>query len=396
VNGDSGSRPGRQRIAVLGSTGSIGRQTLEILARHPDLFEPAVLTARTDWRTLAAQARATEPDSVVIAEREFHAPLKEALADLPIKVWTGDDAVAAAAGAGNVDVVVNALVGWAGLAPTVSAVKAGKKVALANKESLVVAGEMVMRLSAQHRAPIVPIDSEHSAIMQCLVGETSPPRRVILTASGGALRDVPLDDLAAVTPERALAHPNWKMGPKITIDSATLVNKGFEVVEARWLFGLEPGQIDVLVHPQSIVHSMVEFADGAVKAQLGTPDMRVPISYALSFPHRLPLSDDSGRLLLADTPALTFAEVDEERYPALALVREAMAAGGTALCTLNAANEVAVAAFLAGRIRFTGIVETIRTALDRAENTTRPTMDDYINCNSHSRKISEEIIASWK
>ncbi|MDR2883266.1 MAG: 1-deoxy-D-xylulose-5-phosphate reductoisomerase, partial [Alistipes sp.] len=257
---------GRQRIAVLGATGSIGEQTIEILKLCPERFEPTVLTARSNWRRLAQQARELEPDSVVIVEKEFYEPLKQALSDLPIKVWAGEEDVAAAAGAGNVDVVVNALVGFAGLVPTVRAAGGGKKIALANKESLVVAGELVMRLAKENRAPIIPIDSEHSAIFQCLVGEASPPRRVILTASGGALRDMPLDRLATVTAAEALAHPNWKMGPKITIDSATLVNKGFEVVEARWLFGLAPEQIDVLIHPASIVHSMVEFADGAIKA----------------------------------------------------------------------------------------------------------------------------------
>lgn len=387
---------GRQRIAVLGSTGSIGGQTLEILKLYPDLFEPAVLTARRDWRRLAQQAREMEPDSVVIADREFYAPLRDALADMPVKVWAGEDAVAAAAEAGNVDVVMNALVGWAGLAPTVRAVKAGKKVALANKESLVVAGELAMRLSAENRVPIVPIDSEHSAILQCLAGERTPVRKIILTASGGALRDVPLGELADVTPEKALAHPNWKMGPKITIDSATLVNKGFEVVEARWLFGLKPEQIEVLIHPQSIVHSMVELCDGAVKAQLGTPDMKVPIAYALSYPARLPLPDDFGRLSLADRPSLSFSHVDHERFPALKLACEAMEAAGTALCTFNAANEVAVAAFLEGRIGFLDIERTIRRTVERAENIARPTLDDYTACNTESRRIAEAAIKNYE
>jgi 1-deoxy-D-xylulose-5-phosphate reductoisomerase len=329
---------------------------------------------------------------VVIADKEFYAPLRDALADLPVKVWAGDDAVAGAAEGGNIDVVVNSLVGYAGLVPTVRAVRAGKKVALANKESLVVAGELVMRLAGEHRAPVVPIDSEHSAILQCLSGESSPVRRIVLSASGGALRNVPLEELATVTPARALAHPNWKMGPKITIDSATLVNKGFEVVEARWLFGLAPEQIDVVVHPQSIVHSMVEFCDGALKAQLGTPDMRVPIAYALSYPARLALPEAFGRLSLADHPALSFEEVDEARFPALGLVREAMAAGGTALCALNAANEVAVEAFLAGRIGFLDIVRTIRATLENSENIARPTLEDYIACNTRARHIAEQLI----
>ena len=386
---------GRQRVAVLGSTGSIGEQTLEISTLFSELFEPAVLTANTDWRRLAEQARALKPDSVVIADREFYPPLKDALSDLPVKVWAGKDAVASAAGAGNVDVVVNALVGWAGLAPTVRAAEAGKKIALANKESLVVAGELVMRLAAENRAPIVPIDSEHSAILQCLVGEVSPLRRLILTASGGALRSVPLDELASVRAERALAHPNWKMGPKITIDSATLVNKGFEVVEARWLFGVPDENIEVLIHPQSIVHSMVEFADGAVKAQMGTPDMRTPIAYALSFPDRLPLPDDFGRLSLTDRPPLTFEPVDSERYPAFGLTRNALAAGGTALCALNAANEVAVAAFLEGRIGFSDIVRVIGETLGRAENIARPTLEDYMECNNEARRHATRLITDY-
>jgi 1-deoxy-D-xylulose-5-phosphate reductoisomerase len=385
-----------QRIAILGSTGSIGEQTLDVLGSFGEMFEPTVLTARRNWRRLAEQARAVMPDSVVIADREFYQPLKEALADLPIKVWAGDDDVAAAAGAGNVDVVVNALVGWAGLAPTVKAVTAGKKLALANKESLVVAGELVMRLVGEHNTPLVPIDSEHSAIFQCLAGEQAPLRRVILTASGGALRDVPLAELPRVTAQRALAHPNWSMGPKITIDSATLLNKGFEVVEARWLFGLPAEKIDVLLHPQSIVHSMVEFVDGSVKAQLGTPDMRTPIAYALSFPNRLPL-DNVPRLSLADSPALTFDKVDPERYPALGLALDALTAGGTALCTVNAANEVAVAAFLEGRIAFTDIVRVIAQTLDRTGTTggtskKSPSLDDYTEMNKTARRVATEIV----
>lgn len=377
--------------------------------RHPDLFEPVTLTAHRNWERLAELARATEPDSVVIADKTFYEPLKRALADLPIKVWAGEDAVAVAGAAGNVDVAVNALVGWAGLTPTIRAIEAGKKVALANKESLVVAGELVMRLAREHRVPILPIDSEHSAILQCLVGEPSPVKRIILTASGGALRDVPTSELAGVTAARALKHPNWKMGAKITIDSATLVNKGFEVVEARWLFGLPDEKIDVVVHPQSIIHSMVEFEDGAIKAQLGTPDMRVPISYALSFPHRLPARGSAGGNAGESTEGdknggangntdkfrftdLTFSEVDAGRYPALKLTRECLAAGGTALCTMNAANEVAVAEFLGGRIGYHDIVGTIRKTLDGCKNIAAPSLDDYINANKEAGDVARHII----
>ena len=255
-----------------------------------------------------------------------------------------------------------------------------------------VAGELVMRLAKENRAPIIPVDSEHSAIFQCLVGEASPPRRIVLTASGGALRDMPLEQLATVTAAEALAHPNWKMGPKITIDSATLVNKGFEVVEARWLFGLAPEQIDVLIHPQSIVHSMVEFADGAMKAQLGTPNMRVPIAYALSFPERLPLPEEFGRLEIEHNPPLGFAPVEEERYPALELVRDCMIAGGTALCVFNAANEVAVEAFLAGRIGFLDIVKVIGQTLQHSTGAVRPSLEDYMECNTAARRTAEGLI----
>ncbi len=379
----------RQRVAVLGSTGSIGEQTLDILRANSELFEPVILTAKQNWQRLAAQARELEPDTVVIADKEFWQPLKEALADLPIKVYAGEDAVAQVAEAGNVDVVVNALVGWAGLVPTVRAVQAGKKLALANKESLVVGGELVMRLARENNVPILPIDSEHSAVFQCLVGERSAPRRIILTASGGALRDLPISELSKVTAAQALKHPNWTMGPKITIDSATLLNKGFEVVEAHWLFGLPTDKIDVLIHPQSIIHSMVEFEDGAIKAQIGTPDMRVPIAYALSFPVRLPAICPT--LSFADHPTLTFAEVNHERYPALGLARECLAAGGTSLCTMNAAGEVAVEAFLAGRIGYLDIVRTIRSTLDRAQNIANPTLEDYINCNNESKLIAKTL-----
>lgn len=380
----------RQRIAVLGSTGSIGTQTLEVMRLHPELFEPTIFTANRNWQLLARQAREFMPDSVVIADERFYAPLRDALADLPVKVWAGEGDVAAAAESPSVDVVVNALVGYAGLVPTVRAISAGKKVALANKESLVAGGELVMRLASEKGTPIVPVDSEHSAILQCLVGETSTVRRIILTASGGALRDLPVEELADVDAARALAHPNWTMGKKITIDSATLVNKGFEVIEAHYLFGLPSSAIDVVLHPQSIVHSMVEFCDGAIKAQMGTPDMKVPIAYALSFPHRLEAGQ--SRLSLADHPSLTFAQVDARRYPALQLAYDCLEAGGTACCTLNAANEVAVEAFLAGRIGFLDIVRTICRTLERAGNVTWPTLDDYMNCNSHARRLAEEII----
>ena len=320
----------RQKIALLGSTGSIGVQTLDIVRENSNLFEITTLTAHKNWKILAAQAVEFMPDSVVIADQSYYAELKEALAAYPIKVYAGDDAVAQVAAGDNVDVVVNALVGYAGLMPTVAAVKKSKKIALANKETLVVGGEVVMKLAAEYHAPILPIDSEHSAIFQCLVGERSPLRRLIITCSGGSLRDLPIEALKDVTPEQALRHPQWTMGAKITIDSSTLVNKGFEVIEAAWLFGLDADKISVIQHPQSVVHSMVEFEDGAIKAQLGTPDMHMPISFALMFPHRAVRGEHFS---FADNPTLTFTEVDRVKYPALDIAYNCLRKGGTAACS---------------------------------------------------------------
>lgn len=303
----------KQRIALLGSTGSIGIQTLDIVRENPGLFEITTLTAHRNWERLARQAVEFDADSVVIADERQYDALRQALDGTSIKVYAGEEALRQVVQSGQVDVVVNALVGYAGLMPTIAAVEAGKKVALANKETLVAGGCYVMPLAARHKAPIVPIDSEHSAIFQCLAGEKSPVRRLIVTCSGGAFRDRSREELAHVTVEQALKHPQWRMGDKITIDSATLVNKGFEVIEAHWLFGVPAERISVLIHPQSIVHSMVEFGDGAIKAQLGSPDMRTPIAYALSFPQRLdrPVAPFS----FAEHPTLTFAEVDRIKYP---------------------------------------------------------------------------------
>ncbi len=352
----------KQRLVLLGSTGSIGVQTLDIARENPDLFEVRVLTARRNWELLAAQAREFDADAVVIADKECYTPLRETLADTDIKVYAGEEAVEQVAGAGDTDVAVNALVGYAGLAPTVAALRAGKKLALANKESLVVGGETVMKLAEEHRAPILPIDSEHSAIFQCLAGEESPVRRLIVTCSGGSLRDFTPEQLETVTVEQALRHPQWRMGAKITIDSSTLVNKGFEVIEAHWLFGTPADRIAVLLHPQSIVHSMVEFEDGAIKAQLGTPDMRMPISYALMFPRRAFRPDERFDFLAH--PTLSFAEVDRTKYPALDIAYDCLRRGGTAACTMNGSNEVAVAASL----------------------------DDYAAANAESRRLAAEYL----
>lgn len=380
----------KQRLSILGSTGSIGVQTLDIVAENSDLFEITSLAAGSNWELLAEQAIRFDADTVVIADESKYESLRQALAPYPIKVYTGSDSLAQIVRSSEVDVVVNALVGYAGLHPTVAAIEAGKKIALANKETLVVGGDLVMRLAAERGVPILPIDSEHSAIFQCLVGERSPIRRLIVTCSGGALRDLPASALKDVTPEQALRHPQWSMGAKITIDSATLVNKGFEVIEAHWLFGIEVERISVLIHPQSIIHSMVEFDDGAIKAQLGTPDMHMPISYALMFPHRA--SRPSERFDFMAHPTLTFSEPDRVKYPSLDIAYECMRRGGTAACVMNGSNEVAVAAFLAGKCRFTDITASIEYALEHATFVSNPTLADYEASNAESRALATEFL----
>ncbi|MBR2962003.1 MAG: 1-deoxy-D-xylulose-5-phosphate reductoisomerase [Alistipes sp.] len=380
----------KQRIALLGSTGSIGVQTLDIIRENSDRFEVTVLTAHRNYEQLAQQAIAHNADSVVIADERYLEPLRDLLAAYPIKVFAGDDAISQVVQMENVDTVVNALVGYAGLHPTVNAIKSGKKVALANKETLVVGGQLVMPLAMQHNVPILPIDSEHSAIFQCLMGERAPIRRLILTCSGGSLRDLPRTALADVTPAQALKHPQWSMGAKITIDSSTLVNKGFEVIEAHWLFGIEAERISVLQHPQSIVHSMVEFEDGAIKAQLGTPDMHMPISLALMYPDRAYRPNEQFDFL--KNPTLTFCEVDRIKYPALDLAYEALRRKGTAACTMNGANEVAVAAFLAERCGYLDIVRAIEYAMANAQYTANPTLDDYAACDAESRRLAQQFL----
>lgn len=380
----------KMRIALLGSTGSIGVQTLDVVEAWKEEMEVIALTAHRNWELLAEQARHFEPDCVVIADENFYKELSEALADLPIKVYAGAEAVAQVAAASNIDVVVNALVGYAGMLPSLAAVEAGKKLALANKESLVVAGDIIIERALQNRAPIVPIDSEHSAIYQCLVGEVSAPRRLILTASGGPFRRTPAEELYKVSAAEALKHPNWSMGAKITIDSATLVNKGFEVIEAHWLFGMPAERIDVVVHPQSVIHSMVEFEDGAIKAQLGTPDMHLPIQYAL----RAPLREHSEeeRFDFLKNPTLTFEQVDNERFPMLSVAYDCLRRGGNAACVMNGANEVAVAAFLRGEIGFMDIPRVICGSLERVDFIGRPTLDDYIATDGVARSVARELL----
>lgn len=380
----------REKLAILGSTGSIGVQTLDIVRENPERFEVVTLTAHRNWEQLAQQAREFDADSVVIADEQYYPLLKEALADSDIKVFAGEESVEAAVCNSQVDTVVNALVGYAGMIPTVRAIEHGKKVALANKESLVVAGDMIMPLALERKVPILPIDSEHSAIFQCLMGEQSPLRRLIITCSGGAFRDFPREALDDVTPAQALKHPLWSMGAKITIDSATLVNKGFEVIEAHHLFGVGADKISVILHPEAIVHSLVEFEDGALKAQLGTPDMHMPISLALLFPERA--VRPSERFNFADHPTLSFREVDRVKYPALDIAYDCLRRRGTAACTMNGANEVAVAAFLAGKCRYTDIVKTIEYALDKCQFVATPTLDDYAANNAESRALAREFL----
>lgn len=381
----------RQKIALLGATGSIGEQTLEVVRAHPSLFSVRTLTASSSWKRLAEQAVAFDAEQVVIADERHYAPLRDALADTDIKVYAGTEALEQVAGQAEHDVVVNALVGYAGLRPTAAALRAGKKVALANKETLVCGGSVIMPMAMEHRAPLVPIDSEHSAILQCLVGEYSPIKRLLLTCSGGALRDWPLDRLERATAADALKHPRWRMGAKITIDSATLVNKAFEVIEAHWLFGVDPSKIEVVVHPESIVHSLVEFEDGALKAQLGAPDMKIPISYALSLPSRLPLT---GAFDLIKASPLHFEAVDLQRFPTLSLACEVLKRGGTAGATMNGANEVAVEAFLRGSCRYFDIVRSIEYALARAPLTTEPSLDDLAAADAEARTLAAEFL--WK
>lgn len=385
----------KRQIALLGSTGSIGTQALDVVRDNTDRFEIYALVARQNVDLLAQQAREFRPEVVVIADEQYYAPLKEALADLPMKVWAGADAITDVVQMAPVDVVLTAMVGYAGLRPTLAALEAGKAVALANKETLVVAGELVTATARRTGAPILPVDSEHSAIFQCLVGQdTSAVEKVILTASGGPFRTTTREALADVTPAEALRHPNWSMGAKVTIDSASMMNKGFEMIEARWLFGLPPERIEVVVHPQSIVHSMVQFADGAVMAQLGTPDMHLPIAYALAYPHRL--RSAAPRLDFAQLSTLTFEAPDRVRFRNLDYAYEAARRGGNMPCILNAADEVAVAAFLSGKIGFLAMSDLIAETMARTTFIATPTYDDYVQTDAEARRIATEITGSQK
>ena len=381
----------KKRIAILGSTGSIGTQALQVVEEHPDLFEVEVLTANNQVDKLIEQAYKFQPNVVVIANETLYAKLQSALSDLPIKVYCGSDAVCQAVEGDNVDIVLSALVGFAGLQPTIHAIKAHKHIALANKETLVVAGELITRLAHEYNAPILPVDSEHSAIFQSLAGEgDNKLDKILLTASGGPFRNFSKEALYRVTPAQALKHPNWQMGAKITIDSATMINKGFEVIEARWLFGVKPEQIEVLVHPQSVIHSAVQFRDGAVKAQLGVPDMRIPIQYAFTFPKRLPLS--GVRLNLFELAQLTFERPDVGKFPCLGLAYEVLRSGGNVACVMNRANEVMNLAFRQGRIGFGDIYDNIIKVMDKVSYEAEPTFETYVATDAEARRIAEEIL----
>lgn len=382
----------KQQICILGSTGSIGTQALDVIEQHPDRYEAYCLTANNRVDELAAQARKFNPAAVVIANEAHYDRLKQLLADMPdIKVYAGADALCQIVEAGPIDMVLTAMVGFSGLAPTIHAIKARKKICLANKETLVVAGELVCRLAAENRVPILPVDSEHSAIFQSIVGEgDNPIEKILLTASGGPFRKFTLDQMRDVTAADALKHPTWAMGAKITIDSASMMNKGFEVIEAKWLFGVPADKIQVLVHPQSIVHSAVQFCDGAVKAQLGVPDMRLPIQYAFSFPDRLPLNGD--RLDLFKQP-LEFFEPDLEKFRCLALAFESIKRGGNMPCIVNAANEVVNEGFRKGRCSFLGMGEIIEKTMAKATFSATPDYDTYITTDAEARRIAAELMA---
>ena len=381
----------KRQIAILGSTGSIGTQALQVIAEHPDLFEVYCLTANNRVELLAQQAHQFKPAAIVIANEARYDELKQLMADEPdIKLYAGARALDEIVEAAPIQMVLTAMVGFAGLSPTIHAIKAGKAIALANKETLVVAGELILSLAQQYHTPILPVDSEHSAIFQSIVGEDNNPiEKILLTASGGPFRLLPADKLATVTKADALKHPTWDMGAKITIDSATMMNKGFEVIEAKWLFGVEAHQIQVLVHPQSIVHSAVQFHDGAVKAQLGVPDMRLPIQYAFSFPQRLPLSGD--RLDLFQHP-LEFFEPDLNKFRCLALAFEAIHQGGNMPCIVNAANEIVNRAFLEDRCGFLQMAEIIEQTMEKATFDKNPTYDTYVATDAEARRIAAELV----
>lgn len=381
----------KKQLAILGSTGSIGTQTLDVVAEYPDQFEVYTLTANNNVELLIEQAKRFNPDSVVIANEAHYPRLKEALKEYPIKVYAGDEAIAQIVEAAPIDIVVTAMVGYAGLRPTIRAIEAHKTIALANKETLVVAGDLIKQLALEYHAPIIPVDSEHSAIFQCLIGEwDNPIDKIILTASGGPFRELTAEQMKHVTKNDALKHPKWNMGHKITIDSATLMNKGFEMIEAKWLFDVDPKDIEIAVHPQSIVHSMVQFKDGTVKAQLGVQDMRLPIRYALSYPARL--ESPNSKLTLEQYAHLTFERPDLERFPLLRYAFDAVAEGGNMPCIMNAANEIAVAAFLHDAIDYPSIARIVAETMAHIEFIASPRYEDYVHTNQLARDYATTLL----
>ena len=381
----------RKHIALLGSTGSIGTQALEVIAAHPDEFVVEVLSAQNNVQLLVEQARRFKPNVVVIVNETHYAEVKALLSNEPIKVYAGENSLSSVAQMDTVDLVLTALVGYSGLKPTIKAIEAGKTIALANKETLVVAGELITTLAQEKGVNIFPVDSEHSAIFQCMVGEfDNRIEKIILTASGGPFRGKTVEQLRTVTKAQALKHPNWTMGAKITIDSASLMNKGLEVIEAKWLFGLKAEQIEVIVHPQSIIHSMVQFADGSIKAQMGLPDMRLPIQFALSYPHRL--KSDFPRFNFANYPAFTFEQPDTKTFRNLALSFEALRRGGNMPCVLNAANEVAVAEFLRENVGFLEMSDIVEHCMAKMPYIKTPTYEDYVSTDNETRVKALEMI----
>lgn len=383
-----------KKIAILGSTGSIGTQALEVISEHPGLFSVEVLTANNNAELLIKQAKKHLPDSVVISNEDLYPMVSDALQDYPIKVYAGASALEQVVSLSTIDIVLMALVGYSGLMPTIKAIEAKKTIALANKETLVVAGKLVMDLAVKNKTPIIPVDSEHSAIFQCLAGEYAAIDRIYLTASGGPFLNMPIENMANVTSDDALKHPRWNMGAKITIDSATMMNKGFEVIEAHWLFAVPESKIKVLVHPQSVVHSMVQFEDGAIKAQLGEPSMKVPIQYAFTYPHRI--SCNVPRVNFTEYASLTFLEPDLEKFRCLDIAYQALRAGGTIPCIMNAANEIAVDAFLKKNIKYNDIYRIIAETINTTENTNNPSLEIYVETDRQARINAGNVLKTLR
>ncbi len=380
----------KRNIAILGSTGSIGTQALDVVREHPEYFEIYALTANDNVDLLIKQAREFSPEVVVIANDNKYAQLKQALVDLPIKVWAGSESITQVVESEPIDIVLTAMVGYSGLKPTINAIKAKKIIALANKETLVVAGELITSLALENKTPILPVDSEHSAIFQCLTGEHSPIEKILLTASGGPFRNHSKEQLSKVTKAEALKHPNWSMGAKVTIDSASLMNKGLEMIEAKWLFDVEPDQIEVVVHPQSIIHSMVQFEDSSIIAQLGLPDMHLPIQYALSYPRRI--KSNLERLDFFKLKTMTFEQPDISRFRNLTFAFEAARIKGNMACIMNAANEIAVSAFLSEKVGFLEMSDIIESTMEKASFITSPSYEDYVQTDMEARYIAQDLI----